>query len=400
MKILVTGADGFVGKNLCAALTNIRDGKDPRHGELAIDEVLTYRRGDSPQRLQEACAAADFVFHLAGVNRARDAAEFRRGNIDLTAALIGALRECENTCPIAFASSVQACRVGRFDVQYADSKREAEELLLSHARESGAPVRIYRLPNLFGKWCKPNYNSVVATFCDCVARDVPFTVDAREAPVQLVYIDDLTEQWIADLSREVQKCSYIDGVAVADKNGRYCMAPEPYRVTVGQIADLLTRFHAGSAPIDLPHLADGSFEKKLYGTYLSYLPQEKIRTAFCPHTDARGSFTELLTAEGYGQLSVNVAEPRITKGRHWHQSKWEIFVVVSGQGRIRLRRVDTHETLQFDVTGEKPEAVRIPPGYVHELVNLSDREKLVTLIWASERFDANAADTYYAEVEK
>lgn len=399
MKILVTGADGFVGKNLCARLCAIRDGRDPDHVGLVVEEVLTYHHTEPTQRLRKCCAEADLVFHLAGVNRARDASEFRRGNVDFTAMLLETLKECGNACPIVFASSVQACRTGRFDARYADSKCAAEELLFAYAGESGAQVRVYRLPNLFGKWCKPNYNSVVATFCHCVACDLALTVDEREAPLQLLYIDDLIQCWLADILREPRRCSYVDGTAVADENGRYCMTPRAYRVTVGEIADMLTRFRGNTAPISLPNLTENSFEKKLYATYLSYLPQEKMRTSLLSHTDVRGSFTELLTLAG-GQLSVNVANPHITKGRHWHQSKWEIFAVVSGRGRIRLRHLDAHETVQFDVSGEKIEAVHIPPGYVHEITNLSDTEPLVTLIWAGERYVADRADTFYAEVDE
>lgn len=381
MRILVTGAGGFVGKNLCQTLCALRHEAAP---PFRVDELMTYGRDGTPAQLDAYCAKAELVFHLAGVSRAEADAAFWQGNRDLTAALLEALRRHRNPCPVVLASSVQASLEGRYDTAYGQSKKAAEELLLAHGRETGSPVLIYRLPNLFGKWCRPYYNSAVATFCHQAATGQPLTLHDPDTRLELLYIDDLLQELLCvpvgrEHRRPTEEC--------------YGYLPGSYAVTLGEIASLLERFRKQTRPPTLPDLPAGSFEDRLYATYLSYLPRERLTDRLEIHRDDRGSFTELMRP-GSGQISVNITHPGAVKGRHWHHSKWEVFVVVSGRGRIRLRRLDTEEELVFDVSGEAPEAVYILPGYLHSLENLSETEELVTVMWASELYDPERPDTY------
>ena len=387
MKILITGAGGFVGKNLAAALKNIQKGYDRTRGTLAVDELFLYDKGNTHEELADYCAKADFVFHLAGVNRPADPAEFMTGNRDLTAALLQALEQAGNTCPVMLSSSVQATLKGRFaGSEYGKSKLAAEALVLAHAAQTGAKALIYRLPNLFGKWCRPNYNSVVATFCHNIARGLPITVSDPAIELELAYIDDLVEELIAALSAKEHRA------------GDYCAVPVTHRVTLGRLTELLYTFAAQPHTLQMPEMPCGSFEKKLYSTYLSYLPAERVAYPLTVNEDARGSFTEVLKTANCGQFSVNVSRPGITKGQHWHHSKWELFVVVSGQALIRQRRVGGDEVIEHRVSGSAPTAVQMLPGYTHSIVNLSDTEDLVTLMWANEGFDKSRPDTFFEEV--
>ena len=388
MRILVTGARGFVGKNLIAALENIQNGCDRTRGALTVSELMLYDVDSPPAALTEYCAKADFVFHLAGVNRPTDAAEFKTGNTDLTAALLGALEAAGNTCPVVLASSVQATLTGRFaGSAYGESKRAAEALCFAHAEQTGAKALVYRFPNLFGKWCRPNYNSAVATFCHNIANDLPITVNDPATELELAYIDDLIEEMIAALSGNEHRLT--DG---------FCTVPVTHRVTLGEITELLYTFAARSATLVMPEMPEGSFAKKLHSTYLSYLPAHKVAQPLTVNADARGSFTELIKTATCGQFSVNVSKPGITKGQHWHHSKWELFIVVAGEALIRQRRIDSDEVIEHRVSGEMPTAVAMLPGYTHSIVNLSDTEQLVTLMWANECFDKNRPDTFFKEV--
>ena len=399
MKILITGAGGFVGKNLTEALKNIRDGKDRRRPELRVDEIFCYTRSSRPEDLARWCAEADFVFHLAGVNRPEREEDFRTGNVTLTEKLLDALKAAGNRCPVMIASSVQASLSGRFgDSPYGRSKREGEELCFAYARETGARVLVYRFPNLFGKWCRPNYNSAVATFCHNIARDLPIRVNDPSVELELLYIDDLVEELLLALQGYEHRCHFEGVTAVFEKNGPYCACPVTHRVRLGEIVELLRRFHDQPQTLCMPEIPAGSFAKKLYSTYLSYLPPEKAAFPLKMNVDARGSFTELLKTAGGGQFSVNISRPGITKGQHWHHSKWELFIVVSGRARIRERRIGSDEVLEFEVSGEKIEAVHMLPGYTHSIENLSDTEDLVTLMWANEPFDPSRPDTFREEV--
>lgn len=381
MNILVTGAGGFIGKNLVAALKNRRDGKD-RTRDIPIGEIFEYTRADTPEKLAVYGRKADFVFHLAGVNRPEDPAEFMRDNAELTARLLEALRAADNRCPVMLASSVQAA----LDNAYGASKRAAEQLVFAHGHDHHAPVLVYRFPNVFGKWCRPNYNSVVATFCHSIAREQPIRVDDPAAELELVYIDDLVDELLDALEgREHRK----DG---------FCFVPTTCRVTLGQIEALLRRFHAQPQTLLVPEIPAGSFEKKLYSTYLSYLPPEQAAFPLRMRADARGSFTELIKTVSGGQVSVNVSRPGVTKGEHWHRSKWEFFVVVSGHGLIRMRPVTGGETVEFEVDGERMQCVHMLPGYTHSITNLSRTDDLVTVMWADEPFDPEKPDTYFEEV--
>ena len=383
MKILITGAEGFVGRNLAAALTNLRDGKDRTRPELAVEEVFCFDQGNTDEELERFCAAADFVFHLAGVNRPVDPREFITGNVDLTDRLLGMLKKHGNRCPVMLASSVQASLTGRYAGSlYGQSKREGETLMFRFGAETGAPVLVYRFPNLFGKWCRPNYNSVVATFCHNIARDLPIRVDDPAAELELAYIDDVVDALLCALAGNPHR------------EGDYCAVPVTHRQTLGQIVALLRQFRAMPDTGMMPELPAGSFAKKLYSTYLSYLPPEKVCYPLTMHTDARGSFTELLRTGKTGQFSVNISRPGITKGQHWHHSKWELFIVVSGHGRIEERNLRTGEVIRFDVSGERIEAVHMLPGWTHNIINLSDTEDLVTLMWANECFDPSHPDTF------
>ena len=395
MNILVTGAKGFVGRNLCENLKNIRDGKNRTRPALCVENVFEYDLDTDPALLDEYCAKADFVFNLAGVNRPKEQSEFMQGNFGFASTLLDTLKKHGNTCPVMLSSSIQATLIGRYgQSDYGKSKLAGEELFFAYAKETGAPVLVYRFPNLFGKWCRPNYNSAVATFCHNTAHDLPLTVNDPATELELLYIDDLVEEMLDALEGHPHRCDY-DGLApVFGQEGRYCAAPVTHKVTLGEIVALLDAFKAQPATLLMPEIPAGSFAKKLYSTYLSYLPKEKAAFALKQNTDARGSFTELLKTENCGQFSVNVSLPGITKGQHWHNTKWEFFIVVSGHGLIQQRRVDSEEVLEFEVWGDKPTAVQMLPGYTHNIINLSDSENLVTLMWANEQFDPAHPDTF------
>ena len=395
MNILVTGAKGFVGRNLCENLKNIRDGKNRTRPALRVENVFEYDLDTDPALLDEYCAKADFVFNLAGVNRPKEQSEFMQGNFGFASTLLDTLKKHGNTCPVMLSSSIQATLIGRYgQSDYGKSKLAGEELFFAYAKETGAPVLVYRFPNLFGKWCRPNYNSAVATFCHNTAHDLPLTVNDPATELELLYIDDLVEEMLDALEGHPHRCDY-DGLApVFGQEGRYCAAPVTHKVTLGEIVALLDAFKAQPATLLMPEIPAGSFAKKLYSTYLSYLPKEKAAFALKQNTDARGSFTELLKTENCGQFSVNVSLPGITKGQHWHNTKWEFFIVVSGHGLIQQRRVDSEEVLEFEVWGDKPTAVQMLPGYTHNIINLSDSENLVTLMWANEQFDPTHPDTF------
>lgn len=398
MNILVTGSNGFVGKNLCAALKNIRDGKDRTRPALVIGEIFEYDIDTDPTLLNDYCAKADFVFNLAGINRPKDPEEFMRGNFGFASTLLDTLKKHGNTCPVMISSSIQATCIGRYDSDYGRSKKAGEELLFTYGEETGAKVLVYRFPNLFGKWCRPNYNSAVATFCNNIANDLPITVNDRNAQLELLYIDDLVTEMLDALEGREHRCGF-DGIAtVLCEDGKYCAAPVTHKVTLGEIVDLLEVFRSQPQTLVMPEIPNGSFAKKLYSTYLSYLPKEKAIFPLKMNCDARGSFTELLKTEKCGQFSVNVSKPAITKGQHWHNTKWEFFIVVSGKGLIQQRKLGTDEVLNFEVSGEKIEAVHMLPGYTHNIINLSDTEDLVTLMWANEQFDPTHPDTFGEKV--
>ena len=401
MKILVTGAKGFVGKNLCCALYNLQDGKDRTRPNLHIDEVYEYDLDTPEEKLDEYCEKADFVFHLAGVNRPKDNAEFMQGNFGFSSVLLDMLKRHKNTCPVMLSSSVQATLIGRYgQSDYGKSKLAGEELFFSYAQETGTHVFVYRFPNLFGKWCRPNYNSAVATFCSNMANDLPITVNDRNTELELVYIDDLVTEMLDTLEGKAHRCDYDGLNPVPSESGKYCYVPVSHKETLGHIVDLLERFKNQPKTLMMPEIPQGSFEKKLYSTYLSYLPKEKVSFPLNMNTDARGSFTELIKTEKCGQVSVNISKPGITKGEHWHNTKWEFFIVVSGHGLIRERKIGTDEILDFEVSGEKIEAVHMLPGYTHNIINLSDTEPLITVMWANEAFDADHPDTFGEKVEK
>ena len=395
MKILVTGAKGFVGRNLCAQLKNIRDGKARNYGGITVDEVLEYDLDSTPQELDAWCAAADFVFNLAGVNRPKDAAEFMEGNFGFASTLLDTLKKHGNSCPVMLSSSQQASLSGRFgDSEYGRSKKAGEDLFLKYGDQTGARVLVYRFPNLFGKWCRPNYNSAVATFCNAVANDLPYTVNDPSVELELLYIDDLVDEMIACLCGGEHRCEFDALTVLPSPTGRYCYVPVTHRVTLGEIVDLLKRFEDQRKTLLVPEIPSGSFAKKLYSTFLSYLPARKTAFPLKTSADARGSFTELLKTVSGGQFSVNISNPGVTKGQHWHNTKWEFFIVVSGRALIQERRIDSGEVLEFEVSGDAVQAVHMLPGYTHNIINLSDTEPLVTLMWANELFDPARPDTY------
>lgn len=395
MNILVTGAKGFVGTNLCAELRNIRDGKARCYGDLVINEVMEYDMDSTSEQLNDYCAKADFVFNLAGINRPKDPAEFMEGNCVFADTLLECLRKHHNACPVMLSSSIQATLSGRFgDSEYGRSKRAGEELLFKYAEETGAKVLVYRFPNLFGKWSKPNYNSAVATFCYNIAHDLPVTVNDPNVELELLYIDDLVQEMIAALKGEEHRCEFDWVETVLKPNGRYCAALQTHRVRLGEIVELLQRFHDQPHSLVIPEIPANSFAKKLYSMYLSYLPKEKVAFPLKMNIDDRGSFTELLKSDKCGQVSVNISKPGITKGQHWHHSKWEFFIVVSGHALIQERKIGTDEVMEFEVSGDKIEAVHMLPGYTHNIINLSDTENLVTVMWANEQFDPERPDTY------
>ena len=397
MNILVTGAKGFVGKNLCAALKNIRDNKD-RTRNIKIDEIFEYDIDTERNLLDGFCERADFVFNLAGVNRPKDNAEFMQGNFGFASDLLNALKKNNNKCPVMLSSSIQATLIGRYDSDYGRSKKAGEELFFKYAEETGAKVLVYRFPNLFGKWCRPNYNSAVATFCNNTANDLPITVNDRNTELELVYIDDLVAEMLDALENNEHHCEF-DGInTIITESGKYCAVPVTYKVTLGEIADLLEQFKNQPKTLLMPEMPEGSFAKKLYSTYLSYLPKEKISFPLKMNVDDRGSFTELLKTAGCGQFSVNISKPGITKGQHWHNTKWEFFIAVSGHGLIEERKIGSDEVLRFEVSGNNIEAVHMLPGYTHNIINLSNTEDLVTLMWANEQFDPSHPDTFFEKV--
>lgn len=401
MKILVTGAKGFVGKNLCAQLKNIRDGKAKCYGDVTVEEIFEYDIDSTAEELEAYCREADFVFNLAGVNRPQSVEEFMEGNFGFASTLLETLEKYENKAPVMLSSSIQATLAGRFgDSEYGRSKRAGEELFFNYSVRTGARVLVYRFPNLFGKWCRPNYNSAVATFCNNIANDLPITVNDRSTELELLYIDDLVDEMIAALQGKEHHCEFEGVNTILSEEGRYCAVPTTHKATLGEIVDLLEAFKAQPQTLVVPEIPNNSFAKKLYSTYLSYLPKEKAPFELKMNCDARGSFTELLRSEKCGQVSVNISKPGITKGEHWHNSKWEFFIVVSGKGLIQQRRVGSDEVLNFEVSGEKIEAVHMLPGYTHNIINLSDTEDLVTVMWANESFDPAKPDTYFEKVEK
>ncbi len=401
MNILVTGAAGFVGKNLCEALKAVRDGKDRTRPELKIDEIFEFDIASAPASLDGFCEKADFVFNLAGVNRPKDQSEFMAGNFGFASALLASLEKAKNACPVMLSSSVQATLIGRYgQSDYGKSKLAGEELFFDYAKKTGAKVLVYRFPNLFGKWCRPNYNSAVATFCNNIANDLPITVNDRTTELELLYIDDLVAEMLDALENKEHRCAFDGLKTVLSENGKYCAAPVTHHVTLGEIVDLLAEFHDEPATHVMPEIPNGSFAKKLYSTYLSYLPKEKVCVPLKMNIDARGSFTELMRTEKCGQFSVNISKPGIKKGEHWHHSKWEFFIVVSGHGLIQERKIGSDEVLNFEVSGDKIEAVHILPGYTHNIINLSEKNDLVTVMWANEQFDPAHPDTYSENVEE
>ena len=398
MKILITGAKGFVGKKLVCNLRNIQEGKN-RTRSITIDEIMEYDIDTEPALLDEYCAKADFVFNLAGVNRPKNQEEFMQGNFGFASTLLNTLKHHGNKCPVMLSSSIQATLIGRYgQSDYGKSKLAGEELFFEYGKETGAPVLVYRFPNLFGKWCRPNYNSAVATFCNNIANDLPIQVNDRATELELLYIDDLVEEMLDALEGRAHRCEF-DGVnTVLTESGRYCAAPVTHHVTLGEIVDLLDSFKNQPRTLLMPEIPAGSFAKKLYSTYLSYLPKEAVSFPLKMNVDDQGSFTELLRTVSGGQVSVNISKPGITKGQHWHNTKWEFFMVVAGHGLIQQRKVGTEEVLNFEVSGEKIEAVHMLPGYTHNIINLSDTEDLVTVMWANEAFDPSHPDTFFEKV--
>ena len=382
MKILVTGAKGFVGKNLCAQLNNIKTGKAKCYGSLTISEVFEYDLDSTVEDFDAYCKECDFVFNLAGVNRPQNQDEFMKGNFGFASLLLDTLKKYNNTCPVMISSSIQAA----LDNPYGESKRAGEQLMFQYANETGAKVLVYRFPNVFGKWCRPNYNSAVATFCNNIANDLPIQVNDPNVEMHLVYIDDVVDELIAALSGNEHR--EID----------FCVVPVVHTITLGGIVDLLYQFKEQPQTLTIPEIPENSFAKKLYSTYLSYLPKEKVAFPLKMNVDDRGSFTELIHTLNCGQVSINISKPGITKGQHWHNTKWEFFIVVSGHGLIQQRRIDSNEVLNFEVSGDKIEAVHMLPGYTHNIINLSETENLVTVMWANENFNPNKPDTFFLEV--
>lgn len=400
MNILVTGAQGFVGKNLVANLRNIAQGKNRTRPNLHIEEIFEYDLDTDPALLGEYCARADFVFHLAGVNRPQNNEEFMEGNFGFSSTLLETLKKTGNKCPVLLSSSIQATLIGRYGKSdYGRSKLAGEELFFAYGQETGAPVLVYRFPNLFGKWCRPNYNSVVATFCYNLSHDLPIQVNDPSTHLELLYIDDLVEELLDALEGHPHRCDYEGLMPLLKEDGKYCYASPTHQVTLGEIVELLESFKAQPQTLVLPEIPPDSFAKKLYSTYLSYLPQEKVAFPLKMNVDERGSFTELLKTRNCGQFSVNISKPGITKGQHWHNTKWEFFMVVSGHGLIQERKIGSEEILEFEVDGDHIQAVHMLPGYTHNIINLSDTENLVTVMWANEQFDPGHPDTYYEVVQ-
>lgn len=398
MKILVTGARGFVGRNLTENLKNIAEGKN-RTRDISIEAVFEYDIDSSTQQLQQYCAECDFVFNLAGVNRPQNNEEFMEGNYGFAGLLLDTLRKQGNSCPVMLSSSIQATLIGRYgQSDYGRSKLAGENLFFDYGQQTGARVLVYRFPNLFGKWCRPNYNSAVATFCHNIANDLPITVNDRNTQLELLYIDDLVEEMLDALEGREHHCDYNGLDPVASQQGKYCYVPVTHKVTLGEITDYLYMFENQRRTLIIPEIPEGSFAKKLYSTYLSYLPEEKMALEFTSSSDERGSFTEMVKTLNCGQFSVNISKPGITKGQHWHNSKWEMFMVVAGRALIQERKVGSDEVHEFEVSGEQLKAVYMLPGYTHNIINLSETENLVTLIWANELFDPKHPDTFHLKV--
>lgn len=426
MRILVTGAKGFVGKNLCAQLNNIKDGKARCYGDLHIEEVFEYDLDSTPEQLDQWCKECDFVFNLAGVNRPKDNDEFMKGNFGFASTLLDTLKAHGNNCPVMLSSSQQASLTGRFgNSEYGRSKKAGEDLFLEYGKETGAKVLVYRFPNLYGKWCRPNYNSAVATFCNNIANDLPVTVNDPSVELELLYIDDLVDEMIHALKGEEHHCEFeglevipMNGPntdctnktddeksvqsdkSVFEKIGRYCYCPITHKATLGEIVDLLHQFADMPKTLMIPEIPAESFAKRLYSTFLSYLPKDKAIFDLKMNVDPRGSFTELVHTLNCGQVSINISKPGITKGEHWHNTKWEQFIVVAGHGLIQLRKEGTDEVLNYEVSGDKIQSVIMLPGYTHNIINLSDTEDLVTVMYCNEIFDPNKPDTYFDKVEK
>ena len=400
MKILVTGAKGFVGKNLCAELKNIRDGKAKCWGDVAVEEVYEYDLGNTQEELDAWCAKCDFVFNLAGVNRPKDTSEFMEGNFGFASTLLDTLKKRRNTCPVMLSSSQQASLTGRFgNSEYGRSKKAGEDLFLDYGKETGAKVLVYRFPNLFGKWCRPNYNSAVATFCNNIANDLPIQVNDPSVELELLYIDDLVAEMIACLKGEEHHCEFEGLDVLPNQDGRYCYCPVTHNVLLGEIVDLLHKFAEQPKNLTIPEIPNNSFAKKLYSTYLSYLPKDKVAFPLKMNVDQRGSFTEMIHTEKCGQVSVNISKPGITKGQHWHHTKWEFFIVVAGHGLIQERRIDSDEVIEFEVSGDNIQCIHMLPGYTHNIINLSETENLVTVMYCNEIFDPQKPDTYFTPVQ-
>lgn len=414
MKILVTGAKGFVGKNLCAQLNNIKDGKARCYGDVTVEAVFEYDLDSTPEELDQWCKEADFVFNLAGVNRPQNQEEFMQGNFGFASILLDTLKKHRNTCPVMLSSSQQASLTGRFgNSEYGRSKKAGEDMFLRYEQEVLAPavqefkgskglrprVLIYRFPNLFGKWCRPNYNSAVATFCNAFANDLPYTVNDPSVELELLYIDNLVDEMIACLKGEEKHCEFEGLEVLPSAEGRYCYCPVTHHVTLGEIVELLKSFAEQPKTLMIPEIPENSFAKKLYSTYLSYLPKEKIAFPLKMNVDERGSFTELVHTLNAGQVSINISKPGITKGQHWHNTKWEFFIVVAGHGLIQERKLGTDEIIEFEVSGDNIQCIHMLPGYTHNIINLSDTENLVTVMYCNEIFDPNKPDTYFEPVK-
>jgi len=398
MNVLVTGAKGFVGKNLVENLKNVRDGKDKTRS-FTIEQIFEYDIDSDPASLAEYCEKADFVFNLAGVNRPKENSEFMSGNFGFASTLLDTLKAKNNTCPVMLSSSIQATLIGHYGTSdYGKSKLAGEELFFEYGKETGSKVLVFRFPNLFGKWCRPNYNSAVATFCNNIANDLPIQVNDASTELELLYIDDLVEELFASLTGNEHHCEYNGLDAVEKQDGRYCYVPVTHKVTLGQIVALLESFKNQPASLLMPEIPENSFAKKLYSTYLSYLPKEKVCFPLKMNVDARGSFTELLKTANCGQFSVNISKPGITKGEHWHNTKWEFFIVVSGHGLIQERNILTDEVIEFEVSGEEIKAIHMLPGFTHNIINLSETENLVTVMWANEQFNPKHPDTFGLKV--
>ena len=399
MKILVTGAKGFVGKNLCAQLNNIREGKNKSYGDLTISEVFEYDIDSTLEQLDSYCQSCNFVFNLAGVNRPQNQEEFMQGNFGFASTLLDMLKKYKNTCPVMISSSIQATLAGRFgNSEYGKSKKAGEELMFEYAQETGAKVLVYRFPNLFGKWCRPNYNSAIATFCHNIANDLPIQVNDRSVEMELLYIDDLVDEMIHAVHGNEHRCEFEGVETIPTEAGRYCYCPITHKTTLGDIVDMIYAFAEQPKTLTIPEIPESSLAKKLYSTYLSYLPKQKVAFPLKMNIDQRGSFTELVHTLNCGQVSINISKPGITKGQHWHNTKWEFFIVVSGHGLIQQRRIDSEEVIEFEVSGENIQCIHMLPGYTHNIINLSDTQDLVTVMYCNEIFNPNKPDTFFLPV--